>query len=161
MNAKWKNELRRRAGSHGMCADKRHALERLASDSDAISLYLGSIEWALGENHPTVQEIRDNFSAKQLERNGIFIDREFNGETLFSQPQYIFHNCKGIIRVGLDTDTPNIPFYYFANGCEMTVRSAADYPFPIRVPLLVYGKNPISTENSENIAFNIKNFTVK
>ena len=43
----------------------------------------------------------------------------------------------------------------------MTVRSAADYPFPIRVPLLVYGKNSISTENSESIAFNIKNFTVK
>ena len=64
-----------------MCADKRHALERLASDSDAISLYLGSIEWALGENYPTVQEIRDNFSAKQLECNGIFIDREFNGDT--------------------------------------------------------------------------------
>lgn len=161
ISTEWKRSLRRRAGQHGMCETKRHALEQMSTTSEAIALYLGSIEWALGENYPTLDEIRKNFNPKELEYYGIFVDKEFNGETLYGKQRYIFHNCKGTICTGLNIEQKIIPMLYFANGCDMTVRSCAHYPLPVSVGLYVFGDNRISAEMSEDIICKTYKHTVK
>lgn len=144
-----------------MCEEKRHALEQMQSTSDAVALYLGSLEWALGENYPTIEELRENFSPKELEIYGIYIDREFHGERLYGKQRYVFHNCRGTIRTGLNTELALIPMMYFANGCEMSVRSFEHYPSPVHVPLYVYGDCAIDGEVSNDIVCDIHKRTVK
>jgi len=134
-----------------MCEDKRHALEQMRSTSDAVALYLGSLEWALGENYPELDELRKNFGPRELEIYGIYIDRVFNGERFYGKQRYIFHNCKGTIRTGLNSELEIIPMLFFANGCEMSVRSFEHYPIPINVPLYVYGDCAIDGEVSNDI----------
>lgn len=157
----WKRSLRSRAGQHGMCEDKRHALEQMRSTTDAVSLYLGSIEWALGENYPSIDELRKNFSPRELEDYGIFIDREFNGERFYGKQKYVFHNCKGLIRSGLNKELRLIPFLYFANGCEIQVKSFEHYLSPVHIPLYIYGDCAIDGEVSQDIVCNTHKFPVK
>ena len=157
----WKRELRRKAGQHGMCEDKRHTLEQMRSIADAVSLYVGSIEWALSENYPTLDEIRRQFSPKELEPYGIFIDREFNGERLYGKQTYIFHNCKGLIHTGLNKELRLIPFLYFANGCDMTVKSFEHYPSPVNIPLYIYGDSRVDAEVSQDIVCKTYKYSVK
>ena len=144
-----------------MCEAKRHALEDMRSTAEAVNLYIGSIEWALGENYPTLDEIRKNFNAKELEFYGIFIDKEFNGETLNEKQTYIFHNCKGTICTGLNYDKRIIPMLYFANGCDMTIRSCSHYPIPVSVSLYTFGDNRINGEVSEDIVCTTHKHTAK
>lgn len=152
ISPEWKKSLRRRAGQHRMCEDKRHAIEQMRTTLDAVYLYLGSIDWVLGENYPTLEEIRKNFTAKELENYGIYIDREFHGERLYGKQKYIFHNCRGTICTGLNTELKIIPFLYFANGCDMTVRSFQSSPLsPVKVFLYVYGDSKVQGESSQDM----------
>lgn len=144
-----------------MCEDKRHALEQMRTTQDAVSLYLGSIEWALGENYPTIKELRENFSPKELEDYGIFVDREFHGERFYGKQKYVFHNCRGTICTGLNRDLKLIPFLYFANGCDVSVKSFEHYPSPIQIPLYIYGDCAISGEVSNDMVCNTHKFQVK
>lgn len=151
ISPEWKKSLRRRAGQHRMCKDKREALEQMRSTIDGVMLYLGSIEWALGEDYPSLDELRKNFLPKELEFFGIFIDREFHGERLYGKQKYVFHNCKGTIFTGLNKEQKIIPMLYFANGCDMSVRSFESYPSPVRVPLYVYGDCRVDGEVSKDL----------
>ena len=157
----WKRSLRRRAGQHKMCEDKRNALEQMRSASEAIALYLGSIEWALGENYPTLDEIRSNFTPEELEASGIFIDREFHGERFYGKQKYVFHNCRGTICTGLNVELRLIPLLYFANGCNLEVKSFEHYLSPVHVPLYIYGNSIVKAEVSEDIVCDTRKFPVK
>lgn len=152
ISPEWKRSLRRRAGQHGMCEDKRHALEQMRTTLDAVSLYIGSAEWALGENYPTLEEIRKNFTAKELGEYGIYIDREFNGERFYGKHKYIFHNCRGTIYTGLNKELKIVPMLYFANGCDMSIRSfQPSIVSPVRISLYVYGNCHIDGEVSKDL----------
>lgn len=134
---------------HHMCEDNRDALRIVESKSDAIILYKKTIDWALEEGYPSIQTIRKHFS--DCEADGVFVDREFHGEILKDQQVYVFHNCTGWIRTGLNMDKRIIPMLYFANGCEMAVKSASGDGRSIRVPLYIFGQNRISAEQSKDI----------
>lgn len=161
MNDEWKKQIRREASLHRMCEDNRKALEKVYSKAEAISLYKKTIDWALEEGYPHLSTLRKYFS--DCESEGIFIDRHFSGEILDFEPIYVFHNCSGIIRVGLNVEKKNIPMLYFANGCNMLVVSSGPSSSPIapRVPLYIFGENTISTEETEDIEFKIYKFSVK
>lgn len=150
MSNEWKRQLRREASAHHMCADNRHDLERVDSKIDAIRLYKKTIDWALEENYPALSTIRRDFS--DCQPMGIYVDHEFHGETLDEQQVYVFHNCRGVIKTGLNADKRIIPMLYFANGCDMAVQASGPaLTGAIRVPLYVFGPNKVSAEHSKDL----------
>lgn len=159
MENEWKKYLRREASLHHMCGDNRAALERANSKEEAISLYKKTIDWALEEGYPGIETLRRCFS--DCAEHGVFIDREFHGEILTNQQVYVFHNCKGTIRVGLNPEKAIIPMLYFANGCDMTIKSSNNLGLSTRVPLYVFGDNRVFAETSEDMVCRIYNFDTK
>lgn len=151
----WKEYLLRQARLNSMCAENIDALRDVQSKAEAVALYKKTIDWALEKNYPPVNFIRNEFG--DCEDLGIFIDRTFNGELLDEHQCYVFHNCRGHIRVDLNISKKIIPMLYFANGCDMSV-SRADSPhtLSIRVPLYIYGYNTIKAEDNDDIIFTRK-----
>lgn len=160
MERQWQKQLRHEASLHHMCEENRTALEHVESKSDAISLYKKTIDWALEEGYPSLSTLRRDFS--DCEANGIFVDRHFDGEVLDRQSVYVFHNCTGTIRTGLNVGMKTIPMLYFANGCDMSVKGIKGSGLSVRVPLYVFGTdNRISAEQSEDIICTTFNFDTK
>lgn len=145
----WKRPLRREASLHGMCEENRHLLESAETKDDVIALYTKTIDWAPEEGYPSMTVLRQYFS--DCEYKGIFIDKHFNGETLIDLPVYVFHNCTGTIKTGLNIEKKIIPMLYFANGCDMDIRGISGTYTSPRVPLYVFGLNRISGEHSDAI----------
>lgn len=138
-----------------MCAENIDALRDVQSKADAVALYKKTIDWALEKNYPPINFIRNEFG--DCEDLGIFIDRTFNGELLNEHQCYVFHNCRGHIRVDLNVSQKIIPMLYFANGCNISVtRADAPHTLPIRVPLYIYGENIIKAEDNDDIIFTRK-----
>ena len=159
MDAQWKRQLRREASVHHMCAENRSALEGISTKEDAIVLYKKTINWALEEGYPNINTLRRDFS--DCEDYGIYIDKEFHGELLDKHQVYVFHNCAGTIRTGLNIKERIIPMMYFANGCEMTVRGIRGSGTGARVPLCAFGENRVIGEESEDIVCRVYYYDVK
>ena len=159
MDKQWKRQLRREASVHHMCSENRHALEGVESQAEAIELYKKTIDWALEEGYPCLETLRRDFSGCEV--YGIFIDRVFRGEILNDHQVYVFHNCSGTIRTGLNVRRRIIPMLYFANGCNMDVKAINDRDAKVRVPLYVFGNNRVNAEQSENIECVTYKFDVK
>ena len=156
----WKDNLLRCGKLNSMCAENISALKECESKSDAIQLYKKTIDWALERGYPSLETLRSEFA--ECHDDGLFIDHTFNGETLNEHQVYIFHNCKGTIRVGLNSDKAIIPMLYFANGCEMKVEGInAVRVVPDIVPCYVFGGNSITAENDINAIFRIYREEVK
>ena len=155
----WKRQLRREASAHHMCEDNRKALDSVESKADAIKLYKRTIDWALEENYPNLETLRSSFS--DCEADGVFIDKHFSGEILTDQQVYVFHNCTGVIRVGLNVKKRIIPMLYFANGCQMTIKPAGSSALDVRVPLYIFGENMVNGEESEDVVFKTYKFDTK
>ena len=159
MDAQWKKQLRREASVHHMCAENRSALESVDTKSDAVALYKKTIDWALEEGYPNIETLRRDFS--DCESLGVFVDKHFTGETLLDHAVYVFHNCTGIIRTGLNAKMRIIPMMYFANGCEMDVRGVPGSGTQARVPLYVFGDNRVSSEQSDDVFCKVYYYDVK
>lgn len=155
----WKSLLRRQASAHGMCAEYRDALGSVETKHDAIALYKRCIDWALEEGYPSIDILRQFFSC--CEDSGVFVDKHFDGEILDDQQVYVFHNCTGTVRVGLNSKKRIIPMLYFANGCNMNVRGIPGSAMQVRVPLYVFGQNWISAEQSDDVICKTYKFDVK
>lgn len=161
MEANWKRQIRREASVHHMCEENRDALSLVETKKDAVELYKKTVDWALEEGYPCLETLRRNFS--DCEEYGIFVGKHFNGELLADHHVYVFHQCTGEIRVGLNVGKRIIPMLYFANGCNMSVKSSGPLPvsFPVRVPCYIFGQNVVSVENSEDLECKIYKFEVK
>lgn len=160
MTMTWKDNLLRYAKLNSMCAENISALKECETKSDAIQLYKKTIDWALERNYPSLETLRSEFAEHKDE--GLYIDHTFNGEILNEHQVYIFHNCKGVIRTGLNADKAIIPMLYFANGCEMTIEGVnAVRIMPDIVPCYVFGENAITAENDINAIFRIHREEVK
>ena len=159
MDKQWKRQLRRQASAHHMCAENRSALDAIETKGDAIALYKKTIDWALEEGYPSIDTIRSEFS--DCEVYGVFVDKEFHGEVLTDQQVYVFHNCKGTVRVGLNKKKCIIPMLYFANGCDMDIKGIPGSAMQVRVPLYIFGQNRIGAEQSEDIICKTYRFDVK
>lgn len=159
MSNLWKNTLRREASAHGMCADFRADLETVDTKHDAIALYKRCIDWAMEEGYPSLVTLRRDFS--DCEVDGVFIDKHFKGEVLIDNQVYVFHNCTGAIRTGLNAKRHIIPMLYFANGCDMDVKGIEGSAMQTRVPLYIFGQNRIGAEQSEDIVCKTYKFEAK
>ena len=146
--------MQRLAREHRMCADNRAYLSACETKEDAIRLYKQTIDWALEEEYPDLDFLRKEFADQQSQ--GIFIDHNFDGEILNEHQVYVFHNCTGTIRVGLNLAKKIIPMCYFANNCDMTILGIeGEKAFPDRVPLYIFGKNKINATNSNTMEVRI------
>lgn len=138
-----------------MCTENLEGLRTCETKADAVALYKKTIDWALEENYPPVNFIRNEFG--DCEHLGIFVDKTFNGELLDEHQCYIFHNCRGRITVDINIEKKIIPMLYFANGCNLSVgRANSAHTLPIKVPLYIYGENQITAEDSDDIIFTRK-----
>ena len=155
MTLNWKAYLQRQARLHRMCEDNRAYLSACETKEDAIRLYKQTIDWALEEEYPDLDFIRKEFT--QQESQGFYVDKHFDGEVLNEQQVYVFHNCTGTIRVGLNLAKKIIPMCYFANNCDITILGIEheDCFAPDRVPLYIFGDNKINAENSSSIEVRI------
>lgn len=158
MNEELKRQLRREASAHGMCQENRDALVSIETVEDAVALYKKTIDWALEEGYPNFATLQRYFS--HCGDLGVFVGREFHGDILNDQQVYVFHNCTGTIRVGLNVDKRIIPMLYFANGCDMTIK-----PTPVngnvRVPLYVFGSNLIKPSAAGGAIYKLYKFDTK
>ena len=156
----WKPYLQQLACKHRMCADNRAYLNACETKEDAIRLYKQTIDWALEEDYPDLDFLRKEFSNQQSQ--GFYIDHHFEGDILNEQQVYVFHNCTGTIRVGLNLAKKIIPMCYFANNCDMTILGVEeDKDYPDRVPLYIFGENKIDAKNSNTIEVRIFRSGVK
>ena len=154
MTMNWKAYLQRQARLHRMCEDNRAYLSACETKSDAIRLYKQTIDWALEKGYPDLDFIKKEFS--NCEGDGFYVCHHFNGEVLNEHQVYVFHNCTGTIRVGLNFAKKIIPMLYFANNCDMTILGIeGERLFPDRVPLYIFGDNKIDATNSDTMEVRI------
>ena len=142
-----------------MCAENRSALDVVETKEQAVELYKKTIDWALEEGYPDISTLRRDFA--DCEDLGIYIDKHFSGEMLRDCQVYVFHNCSGTIRTGLNLGKRIIPMLYFANGCDMDIKGIPNSAMQVRVPLYIFGTNRIGAEQSEDIICKTYKFDVK
>lgn len=147
--------LMEQARGKGICLDGYSAM-RTDSIDMLIDYYIQNPDWCLERDYPTFQFLKDNFS--DIEDKGVFVGKTFHGELLNELQTYIFHNCSGTIKVGLNVDKKIIPMLYLANGCRLKIQGVADYR-PKResertvVPIYTFGNNDVSAKDNIFVKF--------
>lgn len=155
MSGELKEKLIRDARAKGICAE---GFKRISDDEiDAlVDYYLEIPDWCLERNFPSLQMLRDHFC--NVEEKGVFVGKKFHGELLNDLQTYVFHNCKGTVKVGLNVEKGIIPMLYVANGCRLRFVGVGDYA-PKNpdersvVPLYTFGKNDISAKSNKYVEF--------
>lgn len=132
--------------------------EMRGRDLDGLAdYYIANPDWCMERDFPDLATLAE--VAPAYEGRGIFVGREFDGELLDERQTYIFHNCRGTIRVGLNTALGLIPMLYFGNGCRMRVEGVGDSSGgewrtpPARVPIYVFGDNEVLADDNEAVEF--------
>lgn len=138
------------AKAAGICADGYGKMRE--SDRNAIiDYYISCPNWGLERGFPTLDLLRSEFS--NIEHKGVYIGKTFNSETFDKLQTYIFHDCKGTIKVAMDYDNAIIPMLYFANGCDIVVECDQRNTPTIQVPLYIDETCRVIAANNSNCTF--------
>ena len=142
-----KEMLMEEARRGGICAEG-YGLMRGYDRDELIAYYVANPDWCMERDFPSLEILRSEFS--DIEDKGVYVGKTFNGEVFSDKQVYIFHDCKGTIRVAMDYDNAVIPMLYFANGCRMrvTCTQKENLKSPIDVPLYIFGKNDIQARSN-------------
>lgn len=149
-----KEKLMKEAKAKGICIDGYKEMQ--ADDMSAlVNFYIQNPDWCMERDYPTLTFLKEHFS--EIEDKGVFVGKTFNGELLNEHLTYIFHDCKGTIKVGLNAEKSIIPMLYLANGCRLRIVGAGSPPAkkPSAVPVYTFGDNDVIVENNEHAAFSI------
>lgn len=151
-----KEKLMLEARAKGICAEGYGTMR--VDDIDAlVDYYIENPDWALERDYPTLAVLKEHFSG--MGDKGVFVGRTFHGEVLNDLQAYIFHDCKGTVKVGLNVEKKIIPMLYVANGCRLRFVGVGDYA-PRNpderciVPLYSFGRNDISARDNKYVMFN-------
>lgn len=156
MAKEWKKEAIADTVRNGVCDEYQGLMRKCRTEDEMLDLYVRGINWCLEHNSPSIDLLRKY--PEECARHGVFIDRDFFGETLIARQSYVFLNCTGTIRTGLNIKERMIPMLYFANGCDMSVRHADGYGTAARVPMMSFGDNRLDGEVSKDIVCVIKQY---
>ena len=150
-----KDKLTNVAHAKGMCAEGYKRMLECADVDAMADFYLTIPDWCLERDFPSLQMLREHFTG--CGSKGVFVDRTFHGEVLNDLQTYIFHNCKGTIKVGLNVDKAIIPMLYLANGCRLRIIGVGDIvpKKPSEVPVYVFGANDYSAKDNKYVKFTI------
>lgn len=153
-----KETLMEDARRGGICAEGYGQMRGYDRDG-LIGYYLANPDWCIERGFPSLKLLRREFA--DIEDRGVYVGKTFNGEVFDKLQTYIFHNCKGTIRVAMDYDNAVIPMLYFANRCNITV-ICEQINFPaICVPIYQTEKqdNVVNLVESEGCEF--KRYSIK
>ncbi len=147
-----KEMLMEEARRGGICADGFREM-RTDSIGELVDYYIANPDWCMERSFPSLDILHSEFS--DIEDKGVYVGKTFNGEVFSEKQVYIFHDCKGTIKVAMDYDNAVIPMLYFANGCNMTISCNQPNNPPIRVPLYVTdeGDNSVDYIVGDNCEF--------
>lgn len=140
------------ARAKGICAPG-YELMRSYDRDGLVDFYLQNPDWCLERGFPALELLRSEFS--DCEDKGVYVGKTFRGEVFDKLQTYIFHGCRGTIRVAMDYANAIIPMLYFANGCRMIIKcdQKENKNHPIEVPLYSFGKNDIQAKDNSYVRF--------
>lgn len=146
-----KEVLMKEARRGGICAEGYDKMREYDRDK-LIDYYLENPDWCLERNFPTLSELREHFS--DIEGKGVYIDKTFHGELLNDLQVYVFHNCKGTIKVGLNIEKAILPMLYLSNGCRLRIVGTGIFTkTPSEIPVYTFGKNDVSARDNRFVRF--------
>lgn len=148
-----KETLMEDARRGGICAEG-YGLMRGYDREGLIGYYVANPDWSIERNFPSLKLLRREFS--DIENKGVFVGRTFDGEVFDKLQAYIFHDCKGTIRVAMDYDNAVIPMLYFANGCNIRVECEQKNDPAINVPLYIAEDCKVVGAKTDNCTFKRK-----
>lgn len=148
-----KETLMNDARRGGICAEG-YGLMRGYDREGLIDYYLAHLTWGMKRGFPSLELLHREFS--DIEDKGVFVGKTFDGEVFDKLQTYIFHDCKGTIRVAMDYDNAVIPMLYFANGCNIRVGCEQENEPAIAVPLYIAEDCKVVGAKSENCVFKRK-----
>ncbi len=129
----------------------------LSSNIDGlVDYYLEVPDWCMERSFPSYVFLKENFS--DCGDKGVFVGRTFHGELLNERQAYVFHRCRGTIKVGLNVAKAIIPMLYIANGCKLHIVGVGDMK-PRKasersaVPVYIFGKNDVSAKDNKYVTF--------
>lgn len=144
----------------GICAEGYSVLSHSTVNS-MVDYYIQNPDWCMERNFPSLSILKQHFS--DIGHRGVFVGRAFKGEILKDSQVYIFHNCKGTVKVGLNVEKSIIPMLYICNQSHLRIIGVGDnIPIkPVVVPVYVFGDNEISARGNRYVLFNIFNEDIK
>jgi len=147
-----KNLLMTIARTKGICLDGYRTMRTSTTDA-LVAYYLAHPDWCIERNFPPLPILKSRFCG--FEDKGVYVGKAFDGEVLNDLQVYVFHNCKGTIRTGLNVDKAIIPMMYFANDCEMLIEGIGEFRLnkPTAVPLYIFGSNAITANDNDFVRF--------
>lgn len=147
-----KQQLMADARANGICRDGYKEM-RECDINALVKFYTIHPDWCMEREYPSLEVLKEHFS--NCENMGVFVDKTFSGELLNERQAYIFHRCRGTVRVSLNIDKAIISMLYFGNGCEITVEgvNVGENRMPTIIPLYVFGKNTIATKEAPFVVF--------
>lgn len=154
MNAiQLKETLMEDARRGGICAEGYGQMRGYDRDG-LIGYYLANPDWSIERGFPSLELLRREFS--DIEDKGVYVGKTFDGEVFSEKQAYIFHDCKGAIRVAMDYDNAVIPMLYFANGCKIRVECEQKNDPAINVPLYIAEDCKVTGAKTDNCNFKRK-----
>lgn len=159
MNLAWRDILVNEAVQKGMCKENLFALKHCEDKISAMMLYKKTINWALEREYPPLDFLRKEFSIFDIE--GLFIDRNFDGDILNDNQCYVLHHCTGTIKVGLNLSKQIIPMIYLANDCNITITGFGDAAPSVKIPVFIFGNNTVNILEDKSVDFLFYNFNIK
>lgn len=151
-----KETLMKDARRGGICADGYSEMRGYDRDG-LIRYYLVNPDWCIERGFPSLELLRREFS--DIEDKGVFVGKTFDGEVFDKLQAYVFHDCKGTIKVAMDYDNAVIPMLYFANGCNIRVECGQKNDPAINVPLYIAEGCKVVDAKTDNC--NFKRKTIK
>lgn len=150
---KLKETLMNDARRGGICAEG-YGQMRGYDREGLIDYYVQNPDWCMERDFPSLELLCREFS--DIEDKGVFIGKTFNGEVFDKLQTYIFHDCKGTIKVAMDYENAVIPMLYFANGCRMRVECEQKNDPAINVPLYIAEDCKVVGARTDNCVFRRK-----
>lgn len=161
-----KEQLTQQAVVLGICAQGQETMREAAGISGLIDYYIANPDWCMERDFPDYTTLMEY--AEELAQRGIYVGKEFKGELLNKHQVYIFHRCKGKIKVALNEDEAMIPMFYVGNGCRLrfvgepaTEDERKLALQPIDVPIYIFGKNDVAARDNKFAKFRTYKFLMK
>ena len=150
-----KDKLINTARAKGICPNGYKQMLESTDANAMVDYYVAEPDWCLERSFPSLAMLTESFA--NCEDKGVFVNKTFHGEVLNDLQTYIFHNCKGTIKVGLNVEKAIIPMLYLANGCRLRIVGVGEIKpkTPSEVPVYVFGKNDYSARDNKYVEFNI------
>ena len=147
-----KEKLMADAKQNDICAEG-YSHMRASDRNMLIEYYVANPDWCLERNFPQLEVLTEHFS--DCEDKGVYVNKTFKGELLNDLQVYVFHHCKGTIKVGLNVEKAILPMLYIANGCRLRIVGVGQEGVsrPSGIPIYIFGKNDLSARNNRYVKF--------